>query len=85
MYATIDQKRLSGKAVWRVHSRMASASMRNITKPRNASIEVIRVHVAAGAAGTWATADAGSVTVSCMMRGILLLNSVAGGENGAAG
>ena len=32
--ATIDQNRLSGNALWSVHKRMASASMRNMTKPR---------------------------------------------------
>src|SRR5689334_18722553 len=40
--ATIDQKRLSGNALWSVHNRIASASIRNITNPRNASIDVMR-------------------------------------------
>ncbi len=37
-----------------VHSRIASASIRNITKPRNASIDVIRVAAAGGAAAACA-------------------------------
>src|ERR1700716_1223394 len=40
--ATIAHNRLSGNAAWSVHSRIASASMRNITNPRNASMEVRR-------------------------------------------
>ena len=45
--ATMAQKLLAGKASWSVHSRIASASMRNITNPRNASIDSTR----AGALG----------------------------------
>src|SRR5258708_13188945 len=40
--ATIAHGRLSGNAAWSVHSRIASASMSNMTKPRNASMEVMR-------------------------------------------
>ena len=48
------QKVLVGKACCSVHSRMTSASMRNITKPRNASMASMRVRVAtAGAAWDW--------------------------------
>jgi hypothetical protein len=46
----IDQKRLSGNAFRSVGSRIASASIRNITKPRNASIAAILI-VAGGAIG----------------------------------
>ena len=47
----MDQKVLSGNAWRSVHSRMTSASIRNITKPRKASMDVIRVAAAAPTAG----------------------------------
>ena len=49
--ATSAQKPLAGKASWSVHNRIASASIRNITKPRNASSDGTRATEAA-AAGT---------------------------------
>lgn len=54
---------------------MASASMRNITKPRNASIEVIRVDAGDVTAGACATVGAGADTVRCITPGILLPNT----------
>src|SRR5262245_21282681 len=64
--ATIDQKRLSGNAVRSVHNRIASASIRNITRPRNASMDVIRVEVGELTAGPCVTAGAGADTVRCI-------------------
>src|SRR4051812_11041264 len=55
--ATSAQNRLVGNAVWSVHSRIASASIRNITSPRKASIDVMRLVVGA-------TVDAGRTSVS---------------------
>ena len=49
--ATAAQNRLSGKAACSVQSSIASASIRNITKPRNASIDVTRVR--GGDGGLW--------------------------------
>ena len=59
---------LAGKAVCSVHSRIASASIRNITKPRKASIDVTRVTAGeiAGACVTGRGA-AGSVATLLIM------------------
>jgi hypothetical protein len=45
---------------------MASASIRNITRPRNASMDVIRVGVGALTAGPCVTAGTGDDTVRCI-------------------
>ena len=82
----MDQKRLAGNAARSDGSRMASASIRNITKPRKASIDVIRVGVNEPTAGPCATVGTGSDTVVCMMAGILLLIPCKmTGPNGAPG
>src|SRR5690349_10470210 len=77
--ATIAQKRLAGNAVCSVHSRITSASMRNITRPRNASIEVTR------AARAGATCCCGRVVVTAeatafMVKAFYCVVGIAGGD-----
>jgi hypothetical protein len=68
----MDQNPLAGNARWSDGNRIASASIRNITKPRKASMDVIRVGAETPIAGRSDNVDAGADTVVSMMPGILM-------------
>ena len=68
----MDQNPLAGNALWSDGNLMASASIRNITKPRKASIDVIRVGAETPIAGRSDNLEAGADTVVSMMPGILM-------------
>src|SRR3954467_2242798 len=68
----IDQNLLAGNARWSVGNRITSASIKNITKPRNASMDVIRVGAVTPTARGCDTVETGADTVVCMVPGILM-------------
>jgi hypothetical protein len=69
LYATNAQNRLAGNASRSVQSRIASASIRNMIRPRNASIDVTRVVGAAAIVGE--TTRGGATVTVLMVDGIL--------------
>src|SRR5215218_8911884 len=68
----MSQNLLAGNALWSDGNRIASASIRNITKPRKASIDVTRVGADTATAGRRDTVETGADTVECMVLGILI-------------